>query len=67
MPYVGWVVSFYLGAKGNELAWQSRQWANAEHFRATQEVWNQWGIAVFIVLVICCGCLGFMAIGLMSS
>ena len=62
VPYVNWVVPFYLGAKGNELAWQSRQWADAGHFRRTQEVWNQWGVAVFVILIVCCGCLFFIGI-----
>jgi|GEM_PF-2098672 len=56
IPYVNMVVPFYLGAKGNELSWKSRQWTSVEHFRSTQEVWNQWGIALFVIWVILLGC-----------
>jgi hypothetical protein len=65
VPYVNWVAPFYLAIKGNELAWKSRQWMSVEHFRSTQEVWNKWGIVLFVIWIILLGC-GFMA-GILGS
>lgn len=56
VPCVNIVVPFYLGAKGSELAWQSRAWSSPQHFQATQDVWMKWGIAIFILNVILFGC-----------
>jgi RNA polymerase subunit RPABC4/transcription elongation factor Spt4 len=47
--------SIYLGVKGNELAWESRQWLSLEQFLDTQRVWNAWGKALFIVSAVLCG------------
>jgi len=55
VPCVSIVVPFYLGIKGNELAWESRTWASYSHFKSTQDVWNKWGIAIFIIVVILYG------------
>jgi len=37
---------FYLGSKGNELAWTTgkRQWESAQQYTATQAAWQPWGI-----------------------
>jgi len=53
IPYCGaWIAAIYLGIKGNELAWQSRQWRNIEHFKETQAVWNSWGKALFAISIV---------------
>ena len=49
IPYAALVMSFVLGAKGNEWAWQSRRWDSVEHFRKTQRTWRNWGIGLLIV------------------
>jgi hypothetical protein len=46
IPYVGIVMAFVLGAKGNEWAWASRKWDNVEHFKKTQRNWAYGGFAV---------------------
>ncbi|MHB0935561.1 MAG: RING finger protein [Armatimonadota bacterium] len=56
VPCVNIVVHFYLGVKGNELAWQSRAWSSPQQFEATQDVWNKWGIPLFILWIILQGC-----------
>ena len=49
VPYVGIIMQFVLGFKGNEMAWQNRKWDSVEHFRATQKVWAKWGIGLVIL------------------
>ena len=44
MPWCGWIVSFILGAKGNEWAWKSRKWRSIEQFKAHQRGWAIAGI-----------------------
>lgn len=60
----------YLGLKGNELAWQNKQWDSIEHFKATQAKWTKWGIIVFavsLVLGVICACIYIFAIGAILS
>ena len=52
IPYVGFLIVFVLGAKGNEWAWRNRQWDSIEHFRRTQRKWAWWGLIVWMVFVI---------------
>lgn len=46
VPFVGFFVAIYLGAKGNELAWRNRRWDSPESFLRTQ---RKWGIAGAVV------------------
>jgi len=48
IPYVGWLVGFGLGAKGNEWAWKSRKWRSVEHFNRHQRGWAIAGLFVGI-------------------
>jgi len=48
VPYVGWIMSFVLLFKGNEWAWQNRQWESIEQFRAVQRTWARWGVGIMI-------------------
>jgi hypothetical protein len=53
IPLVNFVMAIYLGAKGNELAWNARQWDSAEHFRSVQKKWAIWGLvlaSIYLVL-----------------
>lgn len=47
IPVVHLVMCFILGAKGNEWAWQSKQWDSVEHFHSVQ---RKWAIAAVIIL-----------------
>lgn len=48
IPYIGFVVSIYLGIKGRELAWQNKRWDSLEHFNRVQRQWSKWGLIIFI-------------------
>ena len=52
IPWVGLVFAFVMGAKGNEWAWQSRQWNSVEDFKKTQRVWAWVGLAIFVLGVV---------------
>lgn len=57
IPFVNLVMIFYLGAKGNELAWQNKTWDSVEHFKATQRKWALWGVGIFVgMIVLSCVC-----------
>ena len=49
VPIVNVIMPFVLGAKGNEWAWQNRQWRDVEHFRTVQ---GRWAITGPIVLML---------------
>jgi hypothetical protein len=51
VPILNLIVPFYLGAKGNELAWRNRSWSSVEELKAEQRVWSisGWIIAVLII------------------
>lgn len=55
IPYIGWILgiifSLYCGIKGNEWAWQNKQWQSMEHFHAVQKNWAIAGIVFEIVLM----------------
>ena len=39
IPCVGFFVRFYLGSKGNEMAWKSKRWDSVQSFRQVQTTW----------------------------
>jgi len=49
IPYVGWVMPFVLGAKGNEWAWQNKRWESVEHFQRVQRAWANWFLTIIII------------------
>lgn len=54
-----------LGIKGNEWAWQHRQFDSVEQFKQTQAVWSKWGwilLAVAVVIWVLMALLGGLAI-----
>lgn len=55
IPLVNIVVLIYLGLKGNELAWQAKQWESVEKFIEAQRRWRAWGIFFFVL-----GIIGFL-------
>jgi len=49
---LGIIWMIVLGIKGNEWAWQQRQFDSVEQFKQTQAAWAKWGWIVFGVLVV---------------
>lgn len=60
------VASIFLLIKGNELAWQNKQWASVEAFKATQRKWAIAGLIV-IGLSVAFGCLAVILSTLAAS
>lgn len=56
IPFVGVIASLvfciWLGIKGNELAWQSKQWISIYHFHKVQKTWAIAGVAVFVLSIV---------------
>lgn len=52
VPYLGWIMVFWLGFKGREMAWKNRQWDSLEHFNRVQRKWSQWGIGITIAAIV---------------
>lgn len=61
VPYVGIVMSFYLGFKGRELAWRNKRWDSIDHFNTVQKKWSWWAV-VLVVGVAGIGILAAIAI-----
>ena len=63
VPFVGLVVPFVLGAKGNAWAWQNGHWQSVAHFKAVQRRWGLWALAVYAAFAALCvaGWLAFNA------
>ncbi|PSB13709.1 serine/threonine protein kinase [filamentous cyanobacterium CCP2] len=57
IPYVGFIMQFVLGAKGNEWAWKSRRWESVEAFKRHQRRWTIAGLIVWGLLFL----FGFLA------
>ena len=62
LPVIGLVMMFVLGAKGNQWAWQHRQFENVTEFKAVQKAWPQWGVGLFLLQVV-----GIVAIYILIS
>ena len=52
VPYVGWIMVFWLGFKGREMAWKNKQWDSLEHFNRVQRTWSQWGVGITVAAAI---------------
>ncbi len=52
IPYIGWVaaliINIILGVKGNEWAWNAKQWNSFDHFLSTQKKWTMAALYVFV-------------------
>jgi type II secretory pathway pseudopilin PulG len=46
VPYVGWIMAFWLGFKGREMAWKNKEWESLEHFNRVQKRWSKWGVGL---------------------
>lgn len=64
IPYIGFFIglgiAIYCGIKGNELAWQKKQWTSVQQFQEVQKKWAIAGVIVFVVLVVLSFMLGAM-------
>ena len=61
VPYVGFLMGFYLGVRGRELAWRNKRWDSIEHFNKVQKKWSTWGV-ILVVGVVGIGILAAIAI-----
>ena len=52
VPYVGWIMAFWLGFKGREMAWKNKQWDSLEHFNRVQKTWSKWGVGLALLGVL---------------
>lgn len=52
VPIINIAVPFYLGAKGNELAWRNKSWSSVEEFKAEAKLWNIIGWVFGIILIL---------------
>jgi hypothetical protein len=43
VPFLGLIMPFVLGAKGNAWAWRNGRWDSIEHFKRVQRSWAIWG------------------------
>lgn len=56
IPFIGWVagifIAFWLGLKGNEMAWKKKQWDTVKDFNMAQSSWNKAGWITFIMIFV---------------
>ena len=52
VPFVGFIMAFVLGSKGNEWAWRKKRWASVETFKRSQRNWTLGGVAVLALVVV---------------
>ncbi len=52
VPLVNLALPFYLGAKGNELAWKTGRWTDRADFLSRQKKWAWAGLIIFILSVV---------------
>ncbi len=51
VPCLGVIWPFVLGFKGNEWAWQKRNWESVEEFKRVQKKWAIAGLIVFVCIL----------------
>jgi prepilin-type processing-associated H-X9-DG protein len=49
IPIVGFFMRFFLGFKGNELAWQNRKFTSLDQFKNVQRIWLMSGLVVSLL------------------
>ena len=66
VPYLGGLAhlaaAIYLGAKGNDLAWQNRRFESVADFKACQAIWAKWGIGLLLLNIVF-AIIGFLIFG----
>ncbi len=71
IPYIGWllsiVFSIYCGVKGNEWAWENKEWKSLNEFHATQRKWAAWSIGIEMAVIIGISTFIFLAIQIIGN
>jgi hypothetical protein len=52
IPYIGFVMSIYLGIKGRELAWRNKRWDSIDHFNRVQRIWSICALVILGIAVL---------------
>lgn len=56
IPVVGWFaplgLCIWFGIKGNEWAWQNKEWKSLEEFNEVQRKWAMWSAIIYLLLVV---------------
>ena len=52
IPFLGFIIPFVLGQKGNEWAWRNKKWDSVEHFKRTQRTLTKWGVWLIVIIPI---------------
>jgi hypothetical protein len=62
---IGWLAyDIWLGDNGHRLAWQHRRFASYQQFVDAMRVWNIWGIACWVPVIVLTGFLFLLLLGL---
>jgi hypothetical protein len=67
VPFVGIVMMFVLGAKGNEWAWRNKSWESVEQFKRVQRNWAVAGVIAWIALIALFAAFFFGAMALLKG
>lgn len=62
VPYIGVIMVFILGFKGNEWAWQHRKFESVEQFKAVERAWTKAGVIVFVISLVVMIATAFLAV-----
>ncbi len=62
IPYFGFIWMFVCGAKGNEWAWQNKNWSSVNEFNNVQKKWAIVGNSIAIMLVVLFSLIFFIAV-----
>ncbi len=55
IPFIGILglgAKIFLGINGNRIGWQNRRFQSIDDFRACQNVWTKWGVALLIAVIV---------------
>jgi len=68
IPFVGLVMVFVLGFKGNAWAWRNQQWESVEHFKRVQRKWTIAALILIVLfMVVPMAILGYVMLGMKDS
>jgi hypothetical protein len=60
LPVANIIMPFYLGARGNELAWKNTYWNDVEEFKTVQKKWSRgaWIYTIIVAVLFTLGIVG---------
>lgn len=61
VPFIGIIMIFVIGVKGNEWAWRKKKWDSVEHFKSIQTIWTYLGLALLGLWIVGLVLLGILA------